>query len=164
MEKGKNKGKHKSGETAKLKEAEIAELKDSLQRLQAEFENSRKRMEKEKQDFVKLANAGIVKELLPLLDSVKAAEKHLDEQERVSKEDALKGMETLKQQLGKVLKDHGIEKIDCVGKEFDPMRDECVMQGKDESKKDEVVLEELQKGYMLNGKILRHAKVKVNKL
>jgi len=70
----------------------------------------------------------------------------------------------LKQQLGKVLKDHGIEKIDCVGKEFDPMRDECVIQGKDESKKDEVVLEELQKGYMLNGKILRHAKVKVNKL
>ena len=156
------KGKKKHDEAKELKE--INELKEALQRLQAEFENSRKRMDKEKQDFVKLANAGIVKELLPLLDSVKAAERHLEKQENVSKEDALKGMETLKQQLTAVLKGHGLEEILCVGKEFDPMRDECIMQGKDNEKKDGIVLEELQKGYMLNGKILRHTKVRVNKL
>jgi len=163
---GKEKKKHANvkepKETKEVKEA--AELKEALQRLQAEFENSRKRMEKEAQDFAKIANAGIVKELLPLIDSIEAAEKHLNEQEKVSKEQAIKGMETLKQQLETGLKLYGLERIDCVGKKFDPMRDECVMQGKDEEKKDGIVLEELQKGYMLNEKVLRHSKVKVDKI
>jgi len=159
------KEKKKHSNAKELKETkDAAELKEALQRLQAEFENSRKRMEKEAQDFAKIANAGIVKELLPLIDSIEAAEKHLNEQEKVSKEDAIKGMETLKQQLETGLKLYGLEKIDCVGKKFDPMRDECVMQGKNEEQKDGIVLEELQKGYLLNGKVLRHAKVKVNKI
>ena len=161
-EKKKHADAKESKETKEIKEA--AELKKALQRLQAEFENSRKRMEKEAQDFAKIANAGIVKELLPLIDSIEAAEKHLNEQENVSKEDAIKGMETLKQQLEAGLRIYGLERIDCVGKKFDPMRDECVMQGKDEEEKDGIVLEELQKGYLLNGKVLRHAKVKVNKI
>ncbi len=159
--------KKKHDETKEIEKKELkekAELKESLQRLQAEFENSRKRMEKEAQDFAKIANAGLVKELLPLIDSIEAAEKHLNEQEKVSKEDAIKGMETLKQQLEAGLKLYGLERIDCVGKKFDPMRDDCVMQGKNEEEKDEIVLEELQKGYLLNGKVLRHAKVKVNKI
>ena len=164
-EKHAGKKKHADAKEHKAKEAkENAELKDALQRLQAEFENSRKRMEKEAQDFAKIANAGIVKELLPLIDSIDAAEKHLNEQKEVSKEDAIKGMETLKQQLEAGLKLYGLERIDCIGKKFDPMRDDCVMQGKDEEKKDGIVLEELQKGYLLNGKVLRHAKVKVNKI
>ena len=159
--------KKKHDETKEIEKKELkekAELKESLQRLQAEFENSRKRMEKEAQDFAKIANAGLVKELLPLIDSIEAAEKHLNEQEKVSKEDAIKGMETLKHQLEAGLKLYGLERIDCVGKKFDPMRDDCVMQGKNEEEKDEIVLEELQKGYLLNGKVLRHAKVKVNKI
>lgn len=148
-------GKHK---------AKLDEIKEALQRVQAEFENSRKRFEKEKLDFALFANASLVKELLPLLDSIDAAERHLGEQENVSRDDALKAMELAKKQLLAVLKAHGLRGIECIGKKFDPLLEDCVMQGKDEKKGDDVVLEELQKGYALNGRVLRHAKVKVNKL
>jgi molecular chaperone GrpE len=142
---------------------ELEELRDSLQRLQAEFENSRKRLEREKQDFAMLANAALVKELLPLIDSIDAAERHLKERENVPRDDALKGMELVKKQLLAVLGAHGLYAIECVGKQFDPMLEDCIMQGFDEKKGDGIVLEELQRGYALNGRVLRHAKVKVNR-
>ncbi|MCK4883936.1 MAG: nucleotide exchange factor GrpE, partial [Candidatus Diapherotrites archaeon] len=85
---GKDKKEKEGHAKVKKKHDQAKELKEALQRLQAEFENSRKRMEKEKQDFSRLANAGIVKELLPVLDSGEAAEKHLEEHEEISKEDA----------------------------------------------------------------------------
>lgn len=140
------------------------DIKETLQRVQAEFENSRKRLEREKQDFAAIANAGLVRALLPLLDSIDAAEKHLEGQENASKQDALKGMELVKKQLLAVLRAHGLREIECIGKVFDPMTGDCVMQGKEKGKEDNIVLEELQKGYALNGKVLRHAKVKVNHL
>ncbi len=130
---------------------EMAELKETLQRTQAEFENSRKRLEKEKQDFVKVAEAGLVKELLPVLDSIGSA-----------KDD--EGIPMIKKQLLAVLEKHGLGEIKSFGQKFDPMLHECVMQGKEPEKEDEIVLEEFQKGYLFNGMVLRHAKVKVNKL
>jgi len=143
---------------------ELEEIRETLQRVQAEFENSRKRLEKEKLDFALFANASLVKELLPLLDSIDAGERHLKGQENVSKQDALNGMLLVKKQLLAVLKAHGLREIECIGKRFDPMLEDCVMQEKDGKKGDDIVLEELQKGYALNGRVLRHAKVKVNKL
>lgn len=146
------------------KKDELEEARETLQRVQADFENSRKRIEREKLDFALFANASLVKELLPLLDSIEAAERHLKEQGNVSRDDALKGMELVKRQLLAVLRAHGLSEIECVGQKFDPMVEDCVLQGKDGKKGDDVVLEELQKGYALNGRVLRHAKVKVNKL
>ena len=154
-------GKKEKRETS-LKQ-EISELKESLQRLQAEFENSRKRMEKERQVFSKMANAGLVKELLPLLDSIDAAEMHLEQQQEVGKEDALKGIESIKKQLLGVLKTEGLEGIECLNRKFDPMLHECVMQCKEKRREDEEIVEEIQKGYLFNGNALRHSKVKVNK-
>ena len=144
-------------------EKERDEIKDALQRVQAEFENSRKRLEKEKQDFLGNANAGIVKDFLPLLDSVESAEKNIGESEDFSKEDATKGVGLIKKQLLAILESHGLKEMDSVEKKFDPMKHDALMQGKEESMEEGIVIEEFQKGYTLNGKILRHAKVKVNK-
>lgn len=157
--------KKKPGHAENKKQAknELEELRETLQRVQAEFENSRKRLDREKQEFVKAANAGLVKELLPLLDSVDAAQDQLDERRDVRKEEALEGIELIKKQLLAILKSHGLEEIKCLGKKFDPMLHDCVMKGSKKDKEEDIVLKELQKGYMLKGKVLRHAKVKVNK-
>ncbi len=143
---------------------EVEELKDNLQRVQAEFENSRKRLEKEKKDFSGIANARLISDLLPLLDSMDAARERIDDTREIRKEEVIEGMESIQKQFFTVLKSQGLEEIKTVGKALDPMKEDCVMQGKDKKKKDGIVLEELQKGYSLNGKVLRHAKVKVNKL
>jgi molecular chaperone GrpE len=162
MKKEQKKEKHKHAEKG-LKQ-EVSELKETLQRLQAEFENSRKRMEKERQVFSKAANASLVKELLPLLDSIDAAEMHLEEQQDVGKEDAVKGIESIKRQLLAILKSEGLEEIKALPGKFDPMLHECVLQSKEKGKEDEDILEEIQKGYLFNGNVLRHSRVKVNKL
>jgi len=160
---GKEKQDSPKKETQDSPKKELAELKESLQRVQAEFENSRKRLEREKQDFLRAANAGLAKELLQVLDSVDSAADKLDEQREVRKEEAVEGIELIKKQLLAILRSHGLKEIDCLGKTFDPMIHDCVVQGHDKSKGDGIVLQELQKGYILNGMILRHSKVKVNK-
>ncbi len=116
------------------------ELRESLQRVQAEFENSRKRLEKEKLEFVIVANAGLVKELLPLLDSMDAAEKSIGEQEAISKEKVVEGIELVKKQLLAILFSHGLKEIKSLGEKFDPMLHECVMQGREKGKQDGIVL------------------------
>jgi len=148
-----------SKEKKKPEKSELEELKETLQRLQAEFENSRKRLEKEKQEFVKLAESGLVKDLLALVDSIDAAEKQLQGDDA-----AVKGIELIKKQLLAVLSSRGLEEIKALGEKFDPMLHDCVVQGKENEKEDDVILEQLQKGYTLNGRVLRHAKVKVNRL
>jgi len=153
----------KSEKTETALRQEVSELKETMQRLQAEFENGRKRMEKERQMFANAANASLVKELLPLLDSIDAAERHLEQQQEVGKEDALKGIESIKKQLLAVLKSEGLEEIGALGRTFDPMLHECVMQCKEKEREDEEIVEEVQKGYLFNGNALRHSKVKVNK-
>ncbi|MCX6798522.1 MAG: nucleotide exchange factor GrpE, partial [Candidatus Diapherotrites archaeon] len=100
---------------------------------------------------------------LGLLDSMDAAVEQLKGRREVKKEDALNGMVLLRKQLYGLLQSHGIKEIPAIGRQFDPMLHEALMQGKDPAKQDCAVLGELQKGYLLNGKVLRHAKVKVNK-
>ena len=63
-----------------------------------------------------------------------------------------------------ILVSHGLQEMKCIGQGFDPMLHDCVMQGREKGKQDNCVLQEMQKGYLLKGKVLRHAKVKVNKL
>ncbi|MEK6957934.1 MAG: nucleotide exchange factor GrpE [archaeon] len=134
------------------------EYKETLQRLQAEFENSRKRAEKERQEHEKFANSSLLKEFLPLVDSIsealKAAKKHNQNAEALEKIGA---------QLLKILERNGIKMIETTGKKFDFNVHECLLTSHEKEKEDGIILEELQKGYMLNGKILRPAKVRVNK-
>jgi len=78
-------------------------------------------------------------------------------------EDGEKALDEIEKQLMQIMEKHGVKKIDALGKKFDFNLHECMMTAHEKDKQDELVLEEFQKGYLLNGKILRPAKVKVNK-
>ncbi len=134
----------------------IAELTETLQRLQAEFENYKKRVDKENSEFVKYAKAELIQRLLPTLDTFEIALKSTKDNEKF-----VKGMEMVYAQLVSLLHSEGLKPIEAIGKKFDPYLHEVML--KEKSDKDEgIVLEELQKGYMLNGRVLRHSKVKIS--
>lgn len=139
-------------------EAEKKELVETLQRLQAEFENYKKRVEKEKQQCVLFGKAGIVSGLLAVLDSFDSA---MEKMRKEKKPDA--GMELLHRQLLQPMQKLGLREISALGKQFSHETMDCMMRGNDKKCEEGIVLEEFQKGYMLDGIVLRHAKVKVNK-
>ena len=162
---GKDAGKMQARDTEEKEwRKEIAELKETLQRVQADFENTCKRAQKEKEEWKQFANAVMAKELLGLLDSMDAGIAQLQKQENVSVQDALGGLQSLRKQLFALLQAQGLREIRAVGEKFDPMLHDAAMQCSEKGKKDCEVLEELQKGYLLNGRVLRHSKVKVNRL
>ena len=140
--------------------AQGREYKDKYVRLYAEFENARKRMEREKFEFIKYANEGVLTDFLNILDdlerSVEAARaKHEDY------EAFLKGIEMVMAHVYDLLKKNGVKAIEAKGKPFDPHCHEVLMQEDSQNHEDGVVMEELQKGYYLEDKVLRTAKVKV---
>ena len=140
------------------------EFKEVAQRVQADFENFSKRMEKEKEEFKNFANAKLIEEFLPVLDSFDKAISSMQEHENVSKQDFLDGLKRLKSQYFGLLEKKGLVEIECEGKKFDPHFHEVMLKEHDNSKEDEIVLEQIQKGYLLNDKVLRTSKVKINKL
>ncbi|MBI2654297.1 nucleotide exchange factor GrpE [Candidatus Woesearchaeota archaeon] len=138
------------------KNQKIEELTDTLKRLQAEFENYKKRVDKEKTEFVKFAHADVIAQLLPVLDSFEIALKNTTEKEKF-----IEGIKIIYAQLYSVLEAEGLKPIKATGEKFDPYKHEVLM--KEESDKpEETILEEFQKGYMLNDKVLRHSKVKIS--
>ena len=145
-------------------EKQLQEMKETLQHVQAEFENHVKRVEKEKMVARERGFSEAIGKILPVLDSVDAAVENARKAGKISKQEALNGLEQLRKQLKTILEAIGLKEIDCVGKPFNPEYCDVVMVGKEKDKEDDVVIEEMQKGYMLNGKVLRHAKVKVNKV
>ena len=147
-----------SKEKKTIEKEKIAELTDTLQRLQAEFENYKKRVDKEKGEFVKYAKAELIQRLLPTLDTFEIALKSTKDNERF-----VKGMEMVYAQFVSTLQSDGLKPIEAIGKKFDPYLHEVMLKEKSD-KDDEIVLEELQKGYMLNDKVLRHSKVKINSI
>ncbi len=153
------KGSKKEAKTKKEKTDKeiIQELTETLQRLQAEFENYRKRTEKEKCEFVKCSNAQLIEKLLPVLDSFELAIKNHTDHEKF-----VKGVEMIYAQLFSALESEGLKPVECLGKKFDPYLHEALMHGSSE-KEEGTITEEFQKGYMLNGNILRHSKVKICK-
>jgi molecular chaperone GrpE len=140
----------------KEKDEKINELTESLQRLQAEFENYKKRTELNNAEYRKCAIHDFIKKLLPVIDNFELALQH-----KKNKEEFLKGVELIYSELYSILEDEGLEKIDALNKKFDPYFHEALLSEK--SDKPNVVLEELQKGYKLKDKVLRHTKVKVSK-
>lgn len=141
----------------KDKEQRIKELTDTLQRLQAEFENYKKRAEKQGEELGKYLKADLIARLLPTLDSFEMALKNTSDKEKF-----IKGVELIFAQLYSLLESEGIRPIKAVGEQFDPYRHEVLMK-QESDKEEDIILEELQKGYMLNDKVLRHSKVKVSK-
>ena len=155
-----------------LKESEYLELKeeaekakeywDKILRLQADFDNSRKRLEKEKQDFVKFANEGIILELLNVLDDLERTV-GLAESQHQDLSSFLKGVEMILAHLYEMLKEYGVKPIEAEGKLFDPHLHEAMMQVENKEIPEHTVTEEMQKGYLLNDRVIRTAKVKVAK-
>lgn len=135
---------------------------DRLLRLQAEFENVRKRFDRDRQEFVKFANEGLIAELLTVLDDLQrtvglAQAKHEDLPA------FLKGVEMILAHLYEMLKKNGVTAIEAQGKPFDPHVHEALMQVEDDKLPEHTIVEELQKGYLLNDRVIRTAKVKVSK-
>lgn len=148
----------------KEQEEKTNEFKEIAQRVQAEFENFAKRTEKEKAEHKKVASANIISELLAVLDSFDSAIEARKKHGKTEKEEGMHGLMLLRKQLFSVLERHGLRPIEAVGKKFDPHLHECFLSVEEKGKDDEIVLEEIQKGYMLNSLVLRPSKVKINKL
>ncbi len=140
--------------------AEAAEYKDKYLRLYAEFENVRKRTEREKQEFVKYANEGLLGDFLGILDdlerSVEAAKANHQDYAAF-----LKGIEMVMAHVYELLKRNDVKPIESVGKKFDPYCHEVLMQEESDQHEEGTVVEEFQKGYYLAGRVIRTAKVKV---
>lgn len=149
--------KHKKPKKKDPKDAKIKELTETLQRLQAEFENYKKRIEKEKIEFIIYAKQDLIIKLLPILDSLEIALKNTSDKDKF-----IKGVELIFSQLYQTLQQEGLKPIKALGEKFDPYKHEVLM-NKESDKEDDIILEELQKGYMLNNKVIRHTKVKVSK-
>lgn len=142
--------------------AEAAEYKDKYLRLYAEFENARKRMERDKAEFLRYANQELLADFLDILDdlerSLEAAKaKHEDY-------DAfLKGIEMIMAHVYDLLRKNDVAPIEAKGKQFDPHCHEALMQEERDDVEEGVVVDEFQKGYMLGERVLRTNKVKVAK-
>ena len=135
---------------------------DKMLRNQADLENTRKRLDREKQEFVKFANQGLIFDLLNVLDDL---ERTVDLAES-SKEEItafLKGIEMILAHLYEMLKNHGVKPIEAEGKIFDPNFHEALMQVENKELPEHTIIEVLQKGYLIHGRVLRTAKVKVSK-
>lgn len=136
--------------------AEKAEVEDRLRRAWAEFENARRRAERDRSEFVQYAAADVVRSLLPILDDFERALKT----ETADKE-YQKGVELIYTRLFDTLKRQGLEPIETAGQKFDPNHHEAVQREQTEDAEDQAILGELQRGYNFKGKLLRPAWVKV---
>jgi len=151
----------KESEYAQLAE-EAAKYKEQYVRLYAEFENARKRMDREKLDFIRYANEELIVEFLGILDDLErsvdsAKAKHEDYEAFV------KGIEMVMKHIHDMLKKNGVEPLEVKGKMFDPHSHEVLMQEEHKDFDEGTITEELQKGYCLGERVIRTAKVKVAK-
>jgi len=133
-----------------------AELEDRLLRARAEFENARRRADRERSEFLQFAAMDLLKELLPVADDFERALKV----EHADREYA-KGVELIYQRLMETLKKMGLEPIETAGKQFDPNLHQAVDRVETEEAEDMAILDEYQRGYNFKGKLLRPAMVKV---
>ena len=141
------------------KDEKIEELTDRLTRQMAEFDNFRKRTEKEKSQMYEIGAKDIIEKILPVVDNF---ERGLDAVKEEDKEDPfIQGMEMVYKQLMTVLGELGVKPIEAIGKEFDPNLHNAVMHVEDENFGENIIAEEFQKGYMYRDSVVRHSMVKV---
>lgn len=142
------------------KEKEIEDLKDSIQRLQADFNNYRRRSEKEKSEISIFANEKMISEILPVIDNMeRALESSIEEKES----SIYKGVELVLKQLVDILNKFGLEEINAQDNEFDPNFHYAVAQEEVENLESNKVVEVFQKGYKLSNRVIRPSMVKVSK-
>jgi molecular chaperone GrpE len=153
-----------AGEYEKLKAdaAKVQEYNDKLMRLQADFDNVRKRWDRERAEFTKYANEELLCDLLNIVDEL---ERSL-EQSQLKPENYtafLKGVEMILAHLHDLMKKNGVKCMDAQGKCFDPQYHEALMTVEKDECPEHTIVDELQKGYMMNDRVLRTAKVQVSR-
>ena len=151
-------GKKKDKHLEKL-EQKLADLEDKRVRQLAEFENFRKRSEKEKSQMFEIGARTVVEKLLPVIDNFERGLEGIKEEEK--QEPFVQGMELVYKQILTAFNELGVTTIDAVGQEFDPNLHNAVMMVDDDSVESGKVAEELQKGYMYRESVVRHSMVKV---
>jgi molecular chaperone GrpE len=147
-------------EMAKMQQ-ELEQANDTMLRLAAELDNYKKRVAKERESLIKYAVQDVIQELIPILDNFERA---IDSASKTKDMDSfLEGVKMIFNQMNDTLSKKGVKKIGAVGKPFDPNFHEAVMQVDSDEYPENVVVEELQKGYMLNDRVVRPAMVVVSK-
>ena len=141
------------------KDEKIAELNDRLIRNLAEFDNFRKRTDKEKSQMFEMGAKSIIEKILPAIDSFELGMAAMSEEDKAS--GVGQGMEKIYKQLMTILEGSGVKQIEALGKEFDPNLHNAVMHEENEEFGENTVSQELQKGYMYNDSVIRHSMVKV---
>ena len=138
-------------------EADLAEKENKYLRLQADFENFRRRTRQEKEELAAVVTQNLLKDLLPFLDNFERALAA----ESSDAESLRAGVEMMYKQLVEALKKEGLEYIETKGKPFDPNFHQAVMRVEDAEKEDGAIVAELQKGYMVKGRVIRPSMVQV---
>jgi molecular chaperone GrpE len=143
--------------------AELVETKDRLIRLQADFENYRRRAQREREEAVRYGAQNLFKDLLTTVDNLERAIDHARMGGGADLENLLQGVELVQKGLVGLMSTHGVEEIDALGKPFDPALHEAMAQAPDASQAPNTVLEVLQKGYKLRDRLLRPARVIISR-
>lgn len=141
------------------KEKEAAANYDKYLRAVAELENYKKRVSKEKADIIRYGKEDIIKDILPFMDSLDRALQHETGDVKAFRE----GIALIQDQLLCCLKKHGVQRIEAAGKDFDPNFHEALMQMDSDQHEENKVISEMEKGYLLNGRLLRPSRVCVCK-
>lgn len=147
--------------SGKEENAELVQLKDKYLRTLAEYENFRKRSEKEKAQMFELGAKSIIEQLLPVVDNFERALEHISEEEKENS--FVKGVEGIYKQIQKMFSDCDIQAIEAVGQKFDPALHNAVMTEEAGDAEEDTVTADLQKGYTYRGNVVRHSMVKVKK-
>jgi molecular chaperone GrpE len=164
--------KPETGKTVILKESEYQQLKaeadkagqnwDKLLRLQADFDNARKRWERDRNEFVRFANEDLICDILTIVDELERSVE-LSQEKHEDHTAFLKGVGMILGHLHDLLKKNGVCCINAKGKCFDPNYHEALMQVENDEFPENTVVDEMQKGYTLNDRVIRTAKVQVSK-
>jgi len=146
-------------EQIRLKDDELLKQKDTFLREKAELDNFKKRLTKEKEDFVQFANERLLKEVIQIEDNMERAMTASN----ATLESIQEGVEMIQKQFATFLKNQKVKPIEALGKPFDPNLHEVLNQQESEEHEENTVIQEYSKGYTLNGRILRSAKVVIAK-
>ncbi len=155
----KKEAKKKKKEKKDKKDEQIEDLTDRLKRSMAEFDNYRKRVEKEKSQMYEIGAKDVIEKILPVMDNFERGFDSLSEEEKEAP--FAVGMDKIFKQLEKTLEDLGVKPIEALNQEFDPNLHNAVMHVEDESAGENIIVEEFQKGYCYRESVVRHSMVKV---
>jgi molecular chaperone GrpE len=144
------------------KEKELKEAQDRFLRMAADFDNYKKRAAREKEEYIKYAHEDLLKAILPLIDNLERAVHHAEKVQETGV--LIEGVRLTLHQILQTLHKFGLSRFESVGKPFDPAMHEAMLVVETDQKEPNQVVEEFQKGYMLNERLLRPATVSVSKL